>query len=529
MSISRAALRVALCCVAAGSIYACGDEDLSEPGDTVASATIGPDGGTMTGDGVSITVSPGALSEAVTITVRRADPSELGLPEGDLETLINGTLYDIGPDGLTFDAPVQIALDYDENRLPQDAHEWLLGMAIVADDVSFVPSSTDTAANVVTGTTTHFTYFSLLYEPAVYGVNEVIAVTDSVAVQLGPAPVADSAAELITVSDSVAIELGPTPMSVDASESIVVTDSVAVELGPIPSTEAVVYIAVESDNQVVVFDPGTGTVADSVTVPQWPWPVAVSPDGSEVYTASRNDGSVTIIDASTITVAATIASVANDPFDMAVSPDGETLYVLDNNSGRVAIMDAVSRSVTGDLLGAPSLSDAIALDPTGNTAYVVANDTAVAFDVGTESAVDTVTGTFQSADAAVTADGTELVLTDFDNARLVFVDLATFTVTAAVTGISDPRGMALTSDGATAWVAARGSSELVPVDVASRTAGTPIPLPFSPYWVAVSSDGTTGYVTEGRGGTRLAVVDLAAGSATTVTLGDGPAQIRIAP
>lgn len=566
---------VVLCCAAAAVLYACSDDGVAGPGDGTVETTVGPAGGTVTGDGVTLTVPAGALSEDVTITLEAATPADLPLSQAERDKLIPGTIVDLGPDGLVFDEPVAVALSYAESSLPDSVDEALLEVAMITDGVARLPSTANTAANEVVGTTTHFTYFAVSYDPAPVGAEEAITVadsvaivlgpppaseelaetisiSDSVAIELGPIPVGESVAEGIVVSDSVAIEVGPSPATSDVAESILVADSVAIELGPLPAATSVaegitvtdsvavelgpppadetrVYIAVESDNKVVAFDPATNTVVDSVTVPQWPYAIGVAPDGSEVYTASRGEASATVIDASTFTVATTIPSVVHDPFDIAVAPDGSAFYVMDNDGGAVAIIDVTVDTVTGKLLDGPGLADALALNPAGDTTYVVADDTIVVHDLATETAVDTLAGTFQGADAAVTPDGTELVFTDFGNDRLVIVDRTALVVTATVPGISNPRGMDLTGDGATAWVAARGTSELVPVDLTSRTAGTPLSLPFAPYWVTVTEDGSTAYVTEGRGGTRLAVVDLVTGSYTTVTLGDGPAQIGITP
>ncbi|MDX1675742.1 MAG: hypothetical protein R3314_13190, partial [Longimicrobiales bacterium] len=307
--------------------------------------------------------------------------------------------------------------------------------------------------------------------------------------------------------------------------------SLVINSQPAGDTGGDVYIAVESSDAVAVLDTASNSVTTNISVAQWPWAIGVAPDGSEVYTASRSDGSFTVIDAASSTVAATIGGVVNDPFDIAVSPDGAFVYVLDNNVGRVAIIDAAARAVSGELLGATRLPSALALDPSGDTAFVVAGDSVVAFDIATETPVDTLAGVFGlTADAAVTPDGTELVFTDFENNQLVIVDRASFSIAATVPEISEPRGMDLTGDGATAWIAARSSSTLVGVDLASRSFVAGISLPFQPYWVTVTPDGTIGYVTEGRGGTRLAVVDLVAGSViTTLTIGDGPAQIGIRP
>ncbi|MCA9707171.1 MAG: hypothetical protein KDK70_15065 [Myxococcales bacterium] len=70
-------LRLALApCLLAG---AC-SEPLPEGGESFASAVVGPDGGQVVGDSVTLDIPPGALSTETTIELRRSDEVDIGLP-----------------------------------------------------------------------------------------------------------------------------------------------------------------------------------------------------------------------------------------------------------------------------------------------------------------------------------------------------------------------------------------------------------------------------------------------------------------
>jgi hypothetical protein len=88
------------------------DDDASDPavdssvdaqGDGSPSTTIGPAGGTVTFEGVVITIPPGALASARSI---RVTTSQLALPSGYLAV---GPVYAFEPEGLTFAAPIDVA------------------------------------------------------------------------------------------------------------------------------------------------------------------------------------------------------------------------------------------------------------------------------------------------------------------------------------------------------------------------------------------------------------------------------------
>ena len=70
--------------------------------------------------------------------------------------------------------------------------------------------------------------------------------------------------------------------------------------------------------------------------------IAVSPDGSTVYVANRFDGTVSVIDAATAIVTATV-TVGGGPCGIAVSPGGGAVYVTTGSHNTVAVLaDPVS-------------------------------------------------------------------------------------------------------------------------------------------------------------------------------------------
>ena len=74
-----------------------------------------------------------------------------------------GTAYEFGPGGITFNQPVTISIAYDEVALPPGTQESNLKLATITNNqwriVTSLPA--DTSANVVNGTTTHFSTYGV--------------------------------------------------------------------------------------------------------------------------------------------------------------------------------------------------------------------------------------------------------------------------------------------------------------------------------------------------------------------------------
>ena len=91
-----------------------------------------------------------------------------------------------------------------------------------------------------------------------------------------------------------------------------------------------VYVANSRDGTVSVINATTNTViaTDTVTVGLSPEGVAVTPNNASVYVANSGGGTVSVIDTATSTVIATV-QMQNFPFQIAITPDGAFAYVTE--------------------------------------------------------------------------------------------------------------------------------------------------------------------------------------------------------
>jgi YVTN family beta-propeller protein len=182
---------------------------------------------------------------------------------------------------------------------------------------------------------------------------------------------------------------------------------------------------------------------------------------------TNSDGTVSVIDTTSNTVAATIA-VGNEPFGVAVTPDGSTVYVTNLLSNTVSVIDAASNTVTATI-GVGSGPLGVAVTPDGSTVYVtnsLSNTVSVI-----DAASNTVTATIGvgRTGVAVTPDGSKVYVTNAAEATVSAIDTATHTVIATISVASDPIGVAVTPDSSTLYVANGDPDTVSVIDTTSNT------------------------------------------------------------
>lgn len=128
---------------------------------------VGSQGGTVAtlGQDVVLNIPSGALDGPTEITIEPIDPASIGV-SGE-ESLVHGvlpiegTIYRFGPDGLHFDEPVEVRLQYDPDALPLDTDEAFLGVYILNGVFQPLTTEVDKENHVLIAATTHFSdYFA---------------------------------------------------------------------------------------------------------------------------------------------------------------------------------------------------------------------------------------------------------------------------------------------------------------------------------------------------------------------------------
>jgi YVTN family beta-propeller protein len=116
--------------------------------------------------------------------------------------------------------------------------------------------------------------------------------------------------------------------------------------------------------------------------------VTLSPDGSMLWVANREDGTVSVLDPYTLSLQGTMVS-GRAPVRVAFTPDGSRAYVVNAGEGSITVFDPRSRARLGSVpVGLYPLG--IAIDMDGTRAYVAStrDDEISVIDLATNSVVE---------------------------------------------------------------------------------------------------------------------------------------------
>jgi YVTN family beta-propeller protein len=156
-------------------------------------------------------------------------------------------------------------------------------------------------------------------------------------------------------------------------------------------------------------------------------------------------------------------------------------------------------------------------------------------DLGQKKVVKNITVGKRPRRFVLSADGSELWVTNELDASVSVVDTATHTVKAtvkfAVQGLREaditPVGMALSGDGKTLWVGLGRANRVVEVDVASKTPGRQVLVGKRAWGLTLHPDGKTLYVSNGLSDDMTLVDTASAKAVRTVAVGRVPHSVLV--
>jgi YVTN family beta-propeller protein len=285
-----------------------------------------------------------------------------------------------------------------------------------------------------------------------------------------------------------------------------------------------------NSNSVSVIDAATNTVTATIAVGSSPIGVAVSPAGNKVYVANGGSNTMSVIAAATNKVTATIP-VGSAPEGVAVSPDGTKVYVTNEVDNSVSVIDTATNTVTATI-AVGSQPFGVAVTPDGSKVYVTiigfrfTGNTVSVIDTATNKVTARITVGFSPSGVAVNPDGSTVYVATTDLVAPVntvsVIAVASEMVTTTIilgtprNGASSPSGVAVSPDGSKVYVTNGGFNTVSVIDTVTNTVIATIPVGLFPLGVAVSPDGSKVYVTNG-GFNSVSVIDTATDAVTTIT------------
>jgi YVTN family beta-propeller protein len=128
------------------------------------------------------------------------------------------------------------------------------------------------------------------------------------------------------------------------------------------------YVANKGSNSVSVINAASGLVTATVPSGQKPWGVAINPSGSKVYVANSGSGTVTVIKTGA-EIANAIINVGLNPHWLGFTPDGKLVFVGNSGDGTVSVIDTGTDSVVRTITVGTN-PEGIAAQPDGSRIYV---------------------------------------------------------------------------------------------------------------------------------------------------------------
>lgn len=272
--------------------------------------------------------------------------------------------------------------------------------------------------------------------------------------------VANPSAETVAVFDSETLLPAPTiPVAAQAADVAISPDG------------RTAYVTGYSTGEVLMVDTATEAVTGSIPGFGHPIAIAISPDGGTLYVSDAQ--SYTIITASTA-----IGAVTGSPIDtggwatgLAVSPDGATLYASVPAIDEVVPVDAATRAV-GVPIEVGDEPDHLGFTPDGSKLYVpnTQSESVSVIDTATATVIGEVEVGLYPERVVPSPDGERVYVVDHGYGEISAIDTATDEVLGQPTKVVDgPDGAAITADGSRLLVMGGEADRPQAIDTATMT------------------------------------------------------------
>lgn len=302
------------------------------------------------------------------------------------------------------------------------------------------------------------------------------------------------------------------------------------------------YVANNANGTVSVIDAATNTIAATITGFDAPNGIAITPDKTRVYVASPGTGTIYVVSTATNKIISSFTvqppgyASALDPWGMVFSPDGTKLYVATYNGGlstsQVVVINPQNNSFLATITGFDA-AKGLAITPDGNWLYV-ANSSSGSNSVAVVStATDTITeyifGFSQPAGVAINEPGTYAYVPNPPANAVSVLNLRNNSISTNIFGFSGPSSTKIAPSGTVAYEADGATTAITEFSTATNTVLTSIDLGLIPHSIAMTPDGSYAYVTAGGyGAGAVEVINTSTNSVVdTITGVDNPAGIAL--
>ena len=322
----------------------------------------------------------------------------------------------------------------------------------------------------------------------------------------GGTPAGTSAAPGQPTADTAEPFLPPPTVAPAASvANPTVAGTIAVAAGPqsgaITPDGKLAYVTSVNTHSITLVDMATSAVVGSIPIPQGPPQyVAFTPDGAHAYVSVhdeiRNTGNaVVMLDTATRAVVATIPA-EKFPFALAVSPDGRQLYVPNHDVNLVSVVDTATNAVVQKIAVKPN-PHSVAYSVDGRRAYIANHASNLVTVLDTKNGVILTEIPVGKSPHSITMspDHSKVYVVNYDGDSVSVIDPVSNAVTGTIAVQREPQSIAFAPDSKHAYVVNDGSNSVSVIDTATNQITATVVTGQDPTNVFVAPDGKHAYVT----------------------------------
>ena len=304
-------------------------------------------------------------------------------------------------------------------------------------------------------------------------------------------------------------------------------------------TRAEIWGVSTVDGTVWVLDAATDRVVARISVGGSPQALDFSPDGRRAYVTTSASDSLVAIDCASRQIARRVRT-GKRPLLPRVTPDGKTVAVVNRDDATLQIFDAVTLSLRATIPVAAAPHDVVILQNSeSSTAFVAADGVAGAPESGAGqiSVVDLRKNALltnlplpgKPAGMFLKPDGGELYITVPDAHELAIVNTWTHELVEAKVIGSTPGRAIFDEQTLELYVIDSAANGVVPVDVQYRTTGIPLSVGQSPDGLAMDPAAPHNLLlVADENSNDLAIIRVTTGSLITmVHVGNAPKDIAV--
>jgi YVTN family beta-propeller protein len=302
-----------------------------------------------------------------------------------------------------------------------------------------------------------------------------------------------------------------------------------------PATNQI-YVANWLDGTVTVID-GTTLSTTTVRVGSTPWSLAVNAVTNKIYVANSGSNTVTVIDGTNNSVIKTV-SVGGYPESVAVNPATNKIYVANESSNTVTVIDGTNNTVIATVsVGTGPVW--LAVNPATNNIYAanICGYDPSCYSPGTVTVIDGTNNTviatvFVGSDprfAAVNPVTNKIYVVNYADNTVTVIDGTNDSVIATVSVGSNPLYAAVNPVSNKIYVTGDGSNNVTVIDGTNDSVIKTVPAGSYPYWLAVNPVTNTIYVPNWMSNDVTVINGANDSVIKTLSVGNGPDTAAVNP